>query len=273
MTTVIHRLRAPLAEYVELLWLRDNSMPAHNENREAILPDGRAHLVINLSENAVRIFHRVRDASVETLDGSAFCGPQSSPYAILPTASIVMGVHFRAGGAFPFLSVPAEEFHNARVPLDVIYGTAAHELRDRLIAATSPARKFAILEAFLLERMLRPHALHRAVVYGVRSFESRRSPAVSDVLREIGISARRFSRVFSEQVGLTPKLFQRVQRFQRSITALPASPDVDWASAALEAGYYDQAHFIHDFRCFCSVTPSVFVAARIAQPNHLPLSG
>lgn len=229
--------------------------------------------MINLSEDAVRIFHHARDASVETFDGSVFCGAQSSPYAILPTASVVIGVHFRAGGAFPFLRIPAEEFHNARIPLDIIYGAGARELRERLIAAASPPRKFAILEEFLLRRMLPARALHGAVLHGLRWLEGNGSPGVTEVVRETGLSERRFSRVFSEQVGMTPKLFQRVRRFQRTIATLPRRTEIDWASAALDAGYYDQAHFIHDFRAFSSVTLGAFVAARIGQPNHLPLSG
>jgi AraC-like DNA-binding protein len=111
------------------------------------------------------------------------------------------------------------------------------------------------------------------VAYAIHAFQRNPSPTISDVLGEIGLSERRFSRVFSEQVGLTPKLFHRVQRFQRTISSLPAMSDVDWARTAVDAGYYDQAHLIHEFRSFCSITPSVFIERKIDQRNHLPLQG
>src|ERR1022692_3698076 len=98
-----------LADFVELFWLRQNAPKGVVPNKEAILPDGCAHLVINLMEDAVRVFERIDGEPVITLSGSIFGGPRSSPYAILPAASDVIGVLFRPGGAFPFLSIPAEE--------------------------------------------------------------------------------------------------------------------------------------------------------------------
>jgi AraC-like DNA-binding protein len=262
-----------LADFVELFWLRQNAPKGVVPNKEAILPDGCAHLVINLTEDAVRVFERIDGETVITLSGSIFGGPRSSPYAILPAASDVIGVLFRPGGAFPFLSIPAEEFRNAQVPIELIFGAPAADIRDQLLSANTAAKKFALLECFLLRRLARPFSLHRAVAYAIHAFQRNPSPTISDVLGEIGLSERRFSRVFSEQVGLTPKLFHRVQRFQRTISSLPAMSDVDWARTAVDAGYYDQAHLIHEFRSFCSITPSVFIERKIDQRNHLPLQG
>lgn len=264
--------RSRLRECVELFWLRDNSEPAHQEKREAILPDGRPHLVINLSEDAVRVFPRVLDASCETLDGSVFCGAHSSPYAILPTASIVMGVHFRAGGAYPLFPMPQEELRELRIPLSKLYGSAAGELREQLLEAASTSARFDLLENFLLGRMQRPPVLHRAVAHALLSFRRAEATSVNDLLQVTGLSRRYFSRVFREQVGLTPKLFQRVQRFQRITNACATRREIDWTMTALEAGYYDQAHFIHDFRTFSSVTPSEFLVARMTQRNHLRIA-
>jgi AraC-like DNA-binding protein len=271
MTILKYEPRSRLRECVELFWLRDNSEPVHAEKREAILPDGRPHLVINLSEDAVRVFPQVMNASCDTLDGSVFCGAHSSPYAILPTAAVVIGVHFRAGGAYPLLRMPAEELHDFRIPLAELYGSAAAELREQLLDARSAAARFAILERFLLRRLQGSHLLHRAVRYAVSAFEHDAFLSVAGVLGKIGLSERRFSQVFSEQVGLTPKLFQRVRRFQRTMASMPSHGEVDWAGTASANGYYDQAHLINDFRAFSSVTPSEFFASRILQRNHLPL--
>lgn len=264
--------RSRLRECVELFWLRDNSEPAHDDEREAILPDGRPHLVINLSEDAVRVFPKVMNTRCDTLDGTIFCGAQSSPYAVLPTASTVMGVHFYPGGAYPFFPMPQEELHDLRIPLAELYGSAAGQLREQLLAARSAAARFDVLENFLLARMRRPTVLHRSVAHALHSFTRAEPARVNELLRVTGLSRRYFSRIFSQQVGLTPKLFQRVQRFQRITDACAMRDQMDWTATALEAGYYDQAHFIHDFRSFSSVTPSEFLAARVTQRNHLPIA-
>jgi AraC-like DNA-binding protein len=261
-----------LADSVELLWYRGgrDSEPAAMR-KEAILPDGCAHLVINLSEDIARFFGGLDSNQITSLTGSVFSGPQSSPYAILPTAATVIGVRFRPAGAFPFLRLPVEEFHNIQLPIELVFGKRAVEVRDRLVAARTVQERFALLERFLLQNLCRSARLHPAVCYAIHTFEAHPSRGVSDVLAHLGLSERRFSRVFSEQVGLTPKLFQRVRRFQRLIDSFPSNKKVDWSGTAIDAGYYDQAHLIHEFHAFTSITPGAFLAARIEQRSHLPL--
>jgi AraC-like DNA-binding protein len=260
-----------LRDSVELFWYRREgaAATAPTITKEAILPDGCAHLVINLSENRIGLYQHIDSNRLTALGGSIFCGPRSSAYAVLPAAVAVIGVLFRPGGVFRLLSAPTEEFRNAQIPLDLIMG--GNELREQLIAAATPAATFLLLEKFLLCQLQRSRSLHRAVRYAVDGFERDAFLSVSAVLEKIGLSERRFSRIFNEQVGLTPKLFQRVRRFQRTMASLPSHGEVDWAGTATANGFYDQAHLINDFRSFSSVTPSDFFATRIVQRNHLPL--
>jgi AraC-like DNA-binding protein len=272
MTILKYFPAPPLGEVVELFWhSADDIRAVRSPNREAILPDGCAHLVFNLSQNRIGFYEQIESNRLTTLAGSIFCGPRSSAYAILPGAAAVIGVLFKPGGVFRLLSAPTEEFRNAQVPLDLVVG--GNELRDELIAAVTPAARFFLLEEFLLRQLRGSLSLHRAVRYAVSAFEQDPFLAVATVLGKIGLSERRFSRIFSEQVGLTPKLFQRVRRFQRTMASLPSHGGVDWAGTATANGYYDQAHLINDFRSFSSVTPSDFFASRIVQRNHLPLRG
>ncbi len=263
---------SPLSEVVELFWYSARgATEIHAAPREAILPDGCAHLVFNLSENRVGVYQEIKSDKLTTLGGSIFCGPRSSPYAIMPRAGAVLGVLFRPGGVFRMLSVPADEFKDAQVPLDVI--APGDVLREELIAACTPSAKFLLLERFLLRRLERSLPLHRAVRYAMRAFEQDSFLSVAAVRETTGLSERRFSRVFGEQVGLTPKLFQRIRRFQKTMASLPSCGEVDWADAAAASGYYDQAHLINDFRAFTSVTPADLFASHIVQRNHLPLRG
>jgi AraC-like DNA-binding protein len=270
MTLLKHFPASPLSEIVELFWYSARDPAARRSaSREAILPDGCAHLVINLSENRIGLYERIKTTRLTTLEGGIFSGPRSFPYAILPAAAAVIGVAFRPGGVVRLLAAPTEEFRDTQVPLEFM--TGGDELRDRLIGAPTVAASFLLMEKFLLRQLQQSRSLHRVVRYAVDAFEQTPCLSVATVLKQIGFSERRFSRIFSEQVGLTPKLFQRVRRFQKTMTSLPLHGDIDWAATAFANGYYDQAHFINDFRAFTSVTPSVFLAQRIAQRNHLPL--
>jgi AraC-like DNA-binding protein len=270
MTVLKHFPAPPLDQIVELFWYSAHDSAARRgASREAILPDGCAHLVINLSENRIGLYEKIETNRLTTLGGSIFSGPRSFPYAIVPAAKAVIGVAFRPGGVVRLLASPTEEFRDTQVPLEFMIG--GDELRDRLIAAATVAARFLLMEKFLLRQLQQSRSLHRVVRYAVHAFEQTPYLSVAAVLERIGLSERRFSRIFSEQVGLTPKLFQRVRRFQKTMTSLPSHGDIDWAGTAFANGYYDQAHFINDFRAFTSVTPSDFLAQRITQRNHLPL--
>jgi methylphosphotriester-DNA--protein-cysteine methyltransferase len=131
---------------------------------------------------------------------------------------------------------------------------------------------FAIVERCLLDQLVRPLELHPAVTYALQQFRSpARSDSVAAVTARIGLSSRRFIQLFHQQVGLTPKTFSRVRRFQRVLCSIHAKREVDWAQLALDCGYYDQAHFIHDFQAFSGLTPRIYMTLATPHLNHVPL--
>ena len=91
---------------------------------------------------------------------------------------------------------------------------------------------------------------------------------VRDVARRVGLSQRRFIRVFAAEVGLTPKLYGRVRRFQRALALVRGVPAPDWAQLAVECGYFDQSHLIRDFRAFAGLTPEEYLRHRSEQVLH-----
>ena len=119
---------------------------------------------------------------------------------------------------------------------------------------------------------MRPLQLHPGVAFALHRFCVRpHATTVASVLDRIGLSHRSFAQIFHDQVGLTPKSFSRVQRFQRVLRQVHRLPSIDWADVALECGYYDQAHFIHDFQTFSGFTPTVYAARATEHLNHVPL--
>ena len=247
-----------------LFWLYEGCAvpPAHA--RERILPDGSCELVIVLGGEG-------REES-EPFANGLIVGPRSTFSVIeTPGRAAVLGVHFKPGGAFPFLDMPARELHNLVVPLDELWGVRAVELRERLMLAETAAEKFCILERALLRQTRRPLVRHRAVSYALRVMRGAHARTVADVTDELGLSPRRFIEVFSGEVGLTPKLFCRVRRFQRVLRSVQRAQHVEWADVALSCGYFDQAHFIHDFQSFSGLNPTTYLAQRTEHLNHVPL--
>src|SRR5262249_27616302 len=125
---------SPLSDFVVLLWLYEGYHQPHAKER--ILPDGSMELVINLRDDVFRVYDRHNHNQFTTVPGYLLCGPQSE-FVVIDTAqqASIMGVHFKPGGAFPFLKLSADELHNEMVSLDLLWGSAAADLRDQTVEA------------------------------------------------------------------------------------------------------------------------------------------
>jgi AraC-like DNA-binding protein len=261
----------PLAGLVDRLWYFSGYSAPHA--RERALPTGTIELVINLRDDPMRIFRDETDVTGQQFRDAVVCGPQSG-YFVLDTSSpaTVVGVHFRPGGASAFLGVPATECTDRHVALEDLWGAwAARTIRDRLLAATNPEALFDILEHALLARLMRPLLLHPAVAHGLRQLTTRPAVArIGDVQAETGYSAKRFIELFAGAVGLTPKLYCRIQRFQSVIARADLRGPIEWAAVAADGGFYDQPHLNREFRAFAGVTPAQY-RPLADRPSHVAI--
>jgi AraC-like DNA-binding protein len=265
-----HRIpRPPLDGCIESIWLYE--IEPRPLALERILPTGAAQLIVNLKEDQTRVYRPECGNRCDRTSGMVLSGVQSR-YSVIDTAEQehVLGVAFRPGGTMPFMRVPADETRDAGIPLDVLWGARrASDLRERLLEARNPDAKLEAMEDALAE-MWRPSGLHPSIAFALDAF-GRRSHAtsVTAVTDAIGLSAKRFIERFKTEVGLTPKRYCRILRFQRSLRRAHKGQHVDWTRVALDCGYFDQAHFIHDFRSFAGITPTGYQAARTEFRNHV----
>jgi AraC-like DNA-binding protein len=265
----MYRPAAPLADFVDTIWYYEGYAPRHQMER--VLPDGAMQLIVHLRGEPLRVYDQ--DGGPRLVHGPLVCGPRAR-YCLVDTAQqgALAGIHFRAGGAAPLLGVPASDVRDTHVALETLWRAAAWELQDRIVNASTPQARLGILEATLWARILSARAQHPAVAYAVRVFAALpRAASVADVAAATSLSHRRFIQVFREAVGLTPKTYCRVLRFQSALRAIARGERVEWAALAAQSGYYDQAHLVHDFRAFAGLAPSGYLARRGAHRNHVPL--
>ncbi len=234
----------PLVEFVDSFWLCEGDVPPGTVER--VLPAGTMELVIDLGPDPI----------------PPLVGGVQTEFYLADTSGLtsVMGVHFRPGGAIPFLKSPASELQNRTVPLDALWGDSAFELVDRLLAAATPWAKFRVVQEELVARAARSLNRHPAVDYALATFHAGHdAPAVGDVAERTGLSPKRFIRLFTDEVGLAPKLFCRIRRFQQVLRHVGRLPQDTWTGIANDCGYYDQAHLIRDFRAFCGLKPTEYL--------------
>ena len=265
-----HRVpRPPLDAFIESIWVYQNAPQPHALER--ILPNGAAQLIVNLKEDETRLYDPECPDRYVATSGSVVSGVRSG-FQVIDTSEqeYVAGVAFRPGGTVPFIRMPAHEASGADVPLEALWGRRrATALRERLLESGSIDATLDALEAALHE-MWCPQRLHPAVDFALTAFD--RAPlttSIAAVTDAIGLSPKRFIERFKTEVGLTPKRYCRIRRFQRALELSNRGRHVDWTRVAMDCGYFDQAHFIHDFRSFAGLTPTGYQAARTSFQNHV----
>jgi AraC-like DNA-binding protein len=264
---VEHRPSHPLSCFVQMFWYSRSNGLTHS--RERILPNGSIQIVINLARD-----FNVDCVREERVAPALIAGMQTK-YLVIDTGDLaeMIGVHFLPGGFTPFVPAAVDEFSNAETSLEDVWGPGARELRERLLEARDIPAKFALLEAMLIERRRRKFRRHPAMDHALSRFNGfSGSVCVAQVRSELGLSERRFAQVFREQVGVTPKLYCRIRRFQRAVAAIRSGVAVDWAEVALDCGYFDQSHFANDFRAFSGMTPTAYPVTKSPWINHVALS-
>ena len=266
----------PLDRFIRILWYA--RAPQAKHTRERILPSGHTQVILNLARDY--LLDCPEGEPERRGPGLAVIGARSV-YEIVNTSDMadLIGIVFQPDAFSLFAGDRADLFSNRSVALDDVWGAPARELRDCLRELTAPTDRLLWFEQFLKQtfsgRLSRQRPAHHcAVDYALHRFACMPSVStVRDVARSTGWSQRRFSQVFREQVGLSPKVWCRIRRFQRAVNQLHAGVEVPWAKLALDCGFYDQSHFANEFRAFSGVDATTYSANRTPWANHISEDG
>lgn len=264
MQLVVPPSSPALAPFVESLWYFEGVQPP---GRELVLPSGAMQLLVNLHADELRTYE---GAEVRRLSGAALQGARCTAGVIDTTDQrAIVGVAFKPGGAYPFSTIPPSAIAENLVELDVLWGRDGAVLRDRLLSAGTPHRVLRTLESVLLGQVVQASRPDPAIVFALAAFE--RGAGVAAVTDQLGMTSKRFGRRFADRVGLSPKRFSRVRRFQRLLGSVSSGRESDWAQLAVEGGYYDQSHLIHEFRALTGLCPTQYQPRSRWEHNHVPL--
>lgn len=265
-----YKPKPPLSKFVDSFWLYEGYEPEHKTER--ILPTGTLELVINLRQNELLFYDAERPENCSRFSGAIVSGAHGRGFAPDTAEEAIIGVHFKPGGAFPFLGIPAGDLADTHVDLETLWGPSAGRLRERLCEARTSAERFQLLQEALLSRLCHGVEQHYAVSAGLEMFvKNQAGPRVREAAKCLGLSQRRFIQVFRAEVGMTPKLFSRIQRFQQTRTFIQHNPSINWADLAVAFGYFDQSHFIREFIEFSGLSPTDYLNRRkgfIEHDNH-----
>ena len=228
------------------------------------------HLVFRLGDDPLRVFNDQDDQQGNVVSTMVVGGARAGFYirdVTRPLCSV--GAQLRPGAAQSLFGVDADELSGRHTALEDIWGAAAGSMRAELAGAPSIEARLDLLECLLAERLPVVRGLHPAVAQALQQF--RTVTSVGDVVRSSGYSHRRFISLFSRSVGLTPKAFCRVLRFQ-DVLRRARENGRSLIDIAADAGYSDQSHFTREFREFAGITPTDYRGRAPAFTHHVPVS-
>lgn len=265
MPLEIYRPPKPLSDYVAMFWYWEDYTPPHAKER--ILPIGTMEITIDLSEQPLTLYAKNQSQAFN----SPIVAGIRSEFFIVDTSrpTSILSVLFKPGGALQFFGVPAHELQNLHLSLDTLWGR--NHLYEQLLEAPNTQARFCILENALMSKLYYANPQHKAVNFALHMLNQTQS--IAQIVDQIALSPTRFIQVFRQEIGLTPKVYSRIQRFQTALKQIVHAKTIDWVDIALTSGYYDQAHFINEFQAFSGITPTQYAPQDREHINNLPYTG
>jgi AraC-like DNA-binding protein len=264
-----------LRDFVEYFWMLSDE-PCHGH--ELVVPSGTLELVVNLERDEFQVF----DASGGSrkhrrFSGAIVSGCYGQPFGIdTRDHATILGAHFKPGGAAGLLGAPPGALSDQHVALEDLWGRRGVELRERLCTATGSRERFEIIDQALTGRLQGARHACGAIAHALRQLDEP-GVVIGDVALALQLSRRRFIEIFTRDVGMAPKRYARIRRFQRALSRATSGPAPEWADIALECGYYDQAHLCREWAELTDVSPAKFMKLHAipVKQNHVavPVTG
>jgi len=246
-----------LASYIGCYWIlrTPTGQPAR---RELILPDGYAELILNYGKSYT--WHNQSQQDERLIQTVHLVGERDTSILVdLEGGLNQVGVKFKPIGLFALLRQPLHELANQMVSPDELSNQAVQELSERVFEAESDVAKIEVLNRFFIKCLLSiklPDSLVEKAVQTI--LRQQGNIRIDDLANMFDIHYKTLERKFKTYLGLTPKVFARVIRFKHTYKQFHTTAAQDPAFF-LDLGYYDQNHFIKDFKYFLHTTPSAYL--------------
>ncbi|WP_323136865.1 helix-turn-helix domain-containing protein [Chryseobacterium fluminis] len=241
---------------IKCYWTMEDSAGDRLE-KQSIIPDGCMEM----------IFHHGDLYKQYTGDGNSMIQPRcfvigqlTRPLEIEPTGKTsIFSVRFHPHGFLPFASIPIKEMENTAIPLEKLFGRDGKDIEEKIFNAHSVQERINLVEIFLLDRLASLETIDHIVRSTVETILTGNGQlSIDELSSKIDINRRQMERKFYLAIGLRPKQLSKIIRLQAALKMLLTKESANLTSLAHANDYYDQSHFIKDFRELVGITPKEF---------------
>lgn len=271
MITKAYFPRHPLNQFIALFYYYEGVEFAHKVDR--FLPNGDTEILIDFHDTPQYIYDNDSLKEIQACHNVWASGVRTEPITI-PSGdkAAMMVISFKKGMAASFYPFPMNEISDCVVDADLVWGSDFGFLRERLLETKDIDLRFAMVEQFLLRKFRSKMNLNPCVSFAISEMTTRPDQiSIARMNEKIGYSQKHFIDMFRKQVGITPKAYLKIMRFQKAVNEIQMTSNLDWGRISQDCGFYDQAHFINDFKHFSGFTPEVYASRTGPFLNYLPM--
>lgn len=256
-----------LSSYVKYYWtledVRDSSLA-----RERIFPDGCMELIFHYGDPFSKYYNE--NATLKQ-PRSFIHGQLHSFMDVQANGKIgLFSIRFMPQGLHSFLKMSADDLTDHAVPVQEIWGNDGLLLEEKIMEAKSTRQRIQIVEDFLLRHLIVRRSGNDEINYCVRTIlNSTELIAIEKLSSEVNMGRRHLERKFIDAVGLSPKLFARISRFQSVLNLIEKNKTSSLTTIAYATGFYDQSHFIKDFKEFTGLNPKHYFKEDLEFAKYL----
>lgn len=260
---MIHHTYNPsedLKPFVKSYWTLESSAQ-HPSEKQVIVPDGCVEMIFHYGDPYKQYLEN-GDSLIQPL--CFVIGQLTRPLEIEPTGTIgIFSVRFHPNGFMPLTALPLQTFENTAVPLNLIFEEEGKLLVEKMQTATSTADRILIIEEFLQTRLTSTSTVDRTVKSAVDTLLTANGQlSVEKLSDSTQINRRQLERKFAKLIGLSPKQLAKTIRLQATLKQLLDNQDLTLTTLAHENDYFDQSHFIKDFKDLTGLTPKEFYGSQ-----------
>ena len=260
-----------LSKYIRYYWTLEKEIQTESINKERIFPDGCMELVFHYGD----LFKKYSGDFKSRQQPRSFIHGQLKRYIdVEPTGKIgVFSIRFLPGGLQPFLKMDVADLTEKEASVEDIWGWAGILLEEKIMEAPTSSVRIKIVEDFLQQQMATSVERFLPIDYCVHSIlHSRGSASIQSMSNEINLGRRQLERRFTASVGLSPKLLMRIVRFQNTLHHIDKKAMDSLTGIAYANGFYDQSHFIKDFKEFTGNNPRKYFNVDLELAKYLTSS-
>lgn len=246
-----------LLRYLRCYWVLESGQDPEPPSRDRVFPDGCIELIFHYGD----LFKKYNHHNVAEIQPRAFIHGQLKKYMDLePTGNVgIFSARFNPGSLQAFVNFEVSKITGHTITIEEAWPGQGKLLENEMLLASGTEERQSLVETFLTAQLKEGRAEHKLIEYCVDYIIRHEGHVALETLAEkTKLSTRSLERLFNSAVGLSPKLFCRIIRFNNALQLIEKKDFRSFTAVAHEGGFYDQAHFIKDFKAFTGLNPKKY---------------